>query len=45
MSKHINIAVSDSEHMFDHERKSYIKLLIRDKKEEEKQIKESQRGK
>ena len=40
LSKHVNIPISDSENMFDHERKAHIKLLIRDKKEEEKAIKD-----
>jgi len=34
----VNISFADSEFMFDHEREAHIAILLRDKKEEEKEI-------
>ncbi len=43
LNKFVNIPISDSEHMFDHERMSHVSILIKDKKEELKQL-ESLKG-
>ena len=38
LAKNVNIPLSESEHMFDHEREAHAAILIRDKKEEQKNL-------